>query len=88
MDTNKFKQSQNFDNLEKNKANNPNLDSNPNKLAQDYVSEMKSKKEEATLEGFMKKAKDECPPDSWEDKEKDYNEAWENNKNFSGDSEE
>ena len=81
MDTNNFKKSQNFDNIEKNKANNPNLDSKPNKLAQDYVAEMRSKKEEATEEGFMTRAKNDCPPEAWENQQKAYSDAWESNKN-------
>lgn len=81
MDTNNFKKSQNFDNIEKNKANNPNLDSNPNQLAKDYVTEMRSKKEEATQEGFMRKAQESCADDSWESKKKDFEKAWEENKN-------
>lgn len=84
MDTQNFKKSQNFDNIEKNKAHNPNLDSNPNKIAQDYVTEMRSKKKEATREGFMNKAKNECPPESWQEREKDYEAAWEQNKDFKG----
>lgn len=83
MDSNNFKKSQNFDNIEKNKAHNPNLDSNPNKIAQDYVTEMRSKKEEAIREGFMSRAKEQCPTDKWQDQEKDYENAWEQNKNYS-----
>lgn len=81
MDTNRFKQSQNFDNLESNKANNPNLDSNHNQMAQDYLKEMRSQKQEATKEGFMGKAKNACPPDAWLNQQKAYEDAWEKNAN-------
>lgn len=79
MDTNRFKQSQNFDNVEKNKANNPNLDANPNQMAKDYHTEMRSKQEEATREGFLNHAKSICPPDDWTNKQKEYEDAWERN---------
>ncbi len=81
MDSNNFKKSQNFDNIEKNMAHNPNLDSKPNKMAQDYVAEMRSKKLEANREEFMTRAKENCPPEEWENSEKDYQDAWENHKN-------
>lgn len=86
MDSNNLKKSQNFDNLESNKAYNPNLHYNPKQMAQDYVSEMKSKNEEATRDGFMNKAKNICPPDDWNNKQKEYEDAWERNANeVSGD---
>ena len=88
MDNNKFKQSQNFDNLESNKANNPNLDSNPNQMARNYMKDMRSRNEQATREGFLESAKNTCPPDDWSNKEKEYDDAWHANKNYSEDSDE
>lgn len=81
MDTNNFKKSQNFDNLESNQAHNANLDANHNQMAKDYISEMRSQKQQATREGFMNKAKNDCPPEAWANQEKAYNDAWEANKN-------
>ena len=79
MDNNQFKSSENFDNLESNKANNPNLDHNPTQLAENYANDMRSKNEEATREGFMNHAKNTCPPDDWSNKQKEYEDAWERN---------
>ncbi|AZI20037.1 prevent-host-death protein [Chryseobacterium taklimakanense] len=88
MDNNRFKESQNFDNLESNKANNPNLDTNPNQLAKDYAADMRSKNQEATHEGFMNHAKNTCPPDDWSNKQKEYDDAWKRNaEQVSGDDE-
>jgi hypothetical protein len=42
---------------------------------------MRDTKQNATQEGFMARAKNDCPPDDWDKKQKEYNDAWENNKN-------
>lgn len=82
MDNNRFKQSQNFDNLESNKANNPGYKTESyTQQVQDYIKEMRSKNEEATHEGFISKVKNDSPPEAWENQEKAYNDAWEQHKN-------
>ena len=50
-------------------------------MAKDYATEMRTKKEEATREGFMNKAKNDCPPEAWQNQEKAYEDAWEKHKN-------
>src|SRR5690606_17645232 len=83
MDNNQFKRSQDFSNIESNKANSPNQSMEEyNKKAQEYLREMRSRNEEATRDGFLNTMKNASPPDAWENQHKAYDDAWENNKNY------
>ncbi|WP_345987843.1 prevent-host-death protein [Chryseobacterium sp. Chry.R1] len=57
MDTNRFKSSHDFSNIQKNIYNNPgyNVESHSQK-AKDYFNEMKSRNQEATKQGFISQA--------------------------------
>ncbi|MBW8360520.1 MAG: hypothetical protein K0M63_12060 [Weeksellaceae bacterium] len=82
MDANNFKKSQDFSNVERNKEHNPALKSGDHdEYLKAYKREMRDTKQNATQEGFMARAKNECPPDDWDNKQKEYDDAWENNKN-------
>lgn len=79
MDSNNFKKSQDVNNADRNIDNRPeNLD-NYDEYVREYRREMRDTKQNATQEGFMARAKNDCPPDAWDDKKKAYNDAWENN---------
>ena len=89
MDNNQFKRSQDFSNIESNKANSPNQSMEEyNKKAQQYLREMRSRNEEATRDGFLNTMKNASPPDAWENQHKAYDDAWENNKNYQEDPDE
>lgn len=78
MNSNNFKKSQNFDNLESNLHHNPAYKAqNYAQQAKDFRSEMKSKNEEATREGFFKKMKADRTDEEWLQVEGGYGEAWE-----------
>ena len=78
MDNNNFKQQQNFDNIESNKANNPGYNSESyHQQAKNYRNEMRNNKQEATKEDFFSKAKANHSDDDWASHEQRYNDAWE-----------
>ena len=70
MDTNRFKASHDFSNLQKNLHNNPGYSvESYSQQVKDYINEMKGKNQEATQQGFMSHA------------QKSAKEVWEKNKN-------
>lgn len=82
MDNNSFKKQQNFDNVESNKANNPAFQSESyHQQAKDYIRDMRSKNQEATIEGFFSSAKNNHTEEDWASHEKHYDEAWQSSDN-------
>ena len=79
MGSNNFKKSQDVNNADRNIENRPENLENYDEYVSEYRREMRDTKQNATQEGFMARAKNDCPPDAWNDKKKAYNDAWENN---------
>ena len=78
MDNNKFKQSQDFKNVERNVNNNPdhNIENST-----DSTTRLKDvRNPEITQENFVKDAENAIPPKAWDNQKKAYDDAWENNK--------
>ena len=78
MDNNKFKQSQDFKNVERNVNNNPdhNIENST-----DSTTRLKDvRNPEITQENFVKDAENAIPPQAWDNQKKAYDDAWENNK--------
>lgn len=83
MDTNKFKSSHDFSNIQKNLHNNPGYHAESySQQVKDYLNEMKSKNQEATKQGFMAHAQ-KSAKDVWEEIQEMASEAWEKNKDNS-----
>lgn len=79
MDTNRFKASHDFSNVQKNLHNNPGYSvESYSQQVKDYVNDMKSKNQEATKQGFMTQAQ-KSAKDVWEEIQDMASEAWENN---------
>ncbi|RKT01868.1 prevent-host-death protein [Chryseobacterium defluvii] len=82
MDTNRFKSSHDFSNLQKNLHNNPGYSvESYSQQVKDYINDMKSKNQEATKQGFMTQAK-KSAKDVWEEIQEMASEAWEKTKNY------
>lgn len=78
MDNNKFQQSQDFKNVERNVNNNPdhNIENST-----DSTTRLKDvRNPEITQENFVKDAENAIPPKAWDNQKKAYDDAWENNK--------
>ncbi|OCA79880.1 prevent-host-death protein [Chryseobacterium contaminans] len=83
MDTNRFKASHDFSNLQKNLHNNPGYSvESYSQQVKDYLHDMKSKNQEATKHGFMTHAQ-KSAKEVWEEIQEIASEAWEKNKNHS-----
>lgn len=81
MDTNRFKSSHDFSNVEKNLHNNPGYSVESfSQQAKDYINDMRSKNEEATKHGFMAQAK-KSAHEVWENIQQMADEGWEKSKN-------
>ena len=82
MDTNRFKASHDFSNLQKNLHNNPGYSvESYSQQVKDYINDMKSKNQEATKQGFMTQAK-KSAKDVWEEIQELASEAWEKTKDY------
>lgn len=82
MDTNRFKASHDFSNLQKNLHNNPGYSvESYSQQVKDYINDMKSKNQEATKQGFMTQAK-KSAKDVWEEIQEMASEAWERTKDY------
>ena len=85
MDNNNFKKSKDFSNVESNIENNP--ASNVQNRAQNDTTHHSGERikdernPEVTQENFIKDAENTVPPKAWDNQEKAYNDAYENNKN-------
>nr|WP_315033775.1 prevent-host-death protein [uncultured Chryseobacterium sp.] len=80
MDTNRFKSSHDFSNVQKNLHNNPGYGvEGYSKQVKDYLSEMKRKNQEATKQGFMSHAQ-KSTKEVWEEMQEMASEAWDNHK--------
>ena len=78
MDNNKFKQSQDYKNVERNVNNNPdhNIENST-----DSTTRLKDiRNPEITQENFVKDAENAIPPKAWDNQKKAYDDAFENNK--------
>jgi len=83
MDTNRFKPSNDFSNIEKNLHNNPGYSVESfSQQAKDYINDMKSKNQQATKEGFMTHAQ-KTAKEVWEEIQGMASEAWDKNKDRS-----
>ncbi|SIS63288.1 hypothetical protein SAMN05421786_101637 [Chryseobacterium ureilyticum] len=83
MDTNRFKASHDFSNVQKNLHNNPGYSvESYSQEVKDYMNDMKSKNQEATKQGFMTQAQ-KSAKDVWEEIQDMASEAWENNEKHS-----
>ncbi|UOU97138.1 hypothetical protein MUU74_11600 [Chryseobacterium daecheongense] len=82
MDTNRFKASHDFSNLQKNLHNNPGYSvESYSQQVKDYINDMKSKNQEATKQGFMTQTK-KSAKDVWEEIQEMASEAWERTKDY------
>lgn len=83
MDTNRFKASHDFRNLQKNLHNNPGYSvESYSQQVKDYISDMKKRNQEATKQGFMAQVQ-KSAKEVWAEIQKIASEAWEKNKNHS-----
>ncbi|MCY0969407.1 prevent-host-death protein [Chryseobacterium wangxinyae] len=88
MDTNRFKPSQDFSNIEKNLDNNPGYSVESfSQQAKDYVNEMRSQNQEATKQGFLSHAQ-KSAHEVWKEIQEMASDAWEKNQNQSASEEE
>lgn len=79
MDNNKFQQSQDFKNVERNVNNNP--DHNIENNSTESTTRLKDvRNPEITQENFEKDAENAIPPQAWDNQKKAYDDAFENNK--------
>lgn len=80
MDTNRFKSSHDFSNIQKNLHNNPGYHvESYGQQVKDYMNDMKTKNQEATKQGFMAHAQ-KSAKDVWEEIQEMASEAWDRNK--------
>ncbi|WP_027380787.1 hypothetical protein [Chryseobacterium daeguense] len=81
MDTNRFKSSHDFSNVQKNLYNNPGYSvESYSQQVKDYINDMKSQNKEATKHGFMAQTK-KSAKEIWEEIEEMASEAWDKNIN-------
>lgn len=78
MDTNRFKSSHDFSNIQKNLHNNPayHVESYSQQV-KDYINDMKSQNQEATKKGFMSHAQ-KSAKEVWEEIQEMASKAWDN----------
>ncbi|AZA84248.1 prevent-host-death protein [Chryseobacterium lactis] len=83
MDTNRFKSSHDFSNIQKNLHNNPGYSvESYSQQVKDYINDMKSNNQEATKQGFMTQTQ-KSAKDVWDEIQEMASEAWEKNKHHS-----
>jgi len=83
MDTNRFKSSHDFSNLQKNLHNNPGYSvESYSQQVKDYINDMKSQNQEATKQGFMSHAQ-KSAKEVWEEIQEMVSDTWEKNKDQS-----
>ena len=76
MDTNRFKASQDFSNIQKNLQDNPGYQAvNYSQQVKEYISDRKSNKQEATKKGFMNHTR-KTAREIWEEIEELASDAW------------
>lgn len=81
MDTNRFKSSHDFSNIQKNLYNNPGYHAESySQQVKDYMNDMKNKNQEATKQGFMAHAQ-KSAKEVWEEIQEMASDAWDDNKN-------
>jgi len=79
MDTNRFKSSHDFSNVEKNLHNNPGYSVESfSQQAKDYINDMRSQNQEATKQGFLSHAQ-KTAHEVWEEIQGMASEAWDKN---------
>lgn len=77
MDTNRFKSSHDFSNIQKNLHNNPGYSvESYSQQVKDYINDMKSQSKEVTKQGFMTHAQ-KSAKEVWEEIQEMASEAWE-----------
>ncbi|SEW07737.1 hypothetical protein SAMN05421841_0922 [Chryseobacterium wanjuense] len=77
MDTNRFKSSHDFSNIQKNLHNNPGYSvESYSQQVKDYINDMKSQNKEVTKQGFMTHAQ-KSAKEVWEEIQEMASEAWE-----------
>lgn len=80
MDTNRFKSSHDFSNIQKNIHNNPGYSlESYSQQTKEYVNDMKRKNQEASQQGFMSHTQ-KSAKDVWEEIQEMAFKAWEKNK--------
>jgi gas vesicle protein len=80
MDTNRFKSSHDFSNIQKNLHNNPGYSvESYSQQVKDYINDMKSQNKEATKHGFMTQAQ-KSAKEVWEEIQEMASEAWDKHK--------
>lgn len=78
MDQNKIKDSEGFKNIKNTVDQNPAVENN----GQEFSTRLKDiRNPEITKENLVKDAENAIPPTAWENQQKAYDDAWENNKN-------
>lgn len=78
MDQNKIKDSEGFKNIKNTVDQNPTIENN----GQESLTRLKDiRNPEITKENLVKDAENAIPPTAWENQQKAYDDAWENNKN-------
>jgi gas vesicle protein len=83
MDTNRFKSSHDFSNVQKNLHNNPGYSvGSYSQQVKEYLSEMKGKNQEATKQGFMSHAQ-KSAKEVWEEIQEMASDAWDKHKKHS-----
>ncbi|WP_294265845.1 prevent-host-death protein [uncultured Chryseobacterium sp.] len=76
METNRFKSSQDFSNIQKNIENNPEYHTESySQQVKDYISDMKIRNQEATKKGFMNDTR-KTAREIWEEIEELASDAW------------
>ncbi|GEN71557.1 MULTISPECIES: prevent-host-death protein [Chryseobacterium] len=83
MDTNRFKSSHDFSNIQKNLHNNPGYHAESySQQVKDYMNDMKIKNQEATKQGFIAHAQ-KSAKDVWEEIQEMASQAWDKSQNQS-----
>ncbi|OWR14268.1 hypothetical protein [Chryseobacterium sp. VAUSW3] len=78
MDQNKIKDPEGFKNIKNTVDQNPAIENN----GQESLTRLKDiRNPEITKENLVKDAENAIPPTAWENQQKAYDDAWENNKN-------
>ncbi|MBB6370450.1 prevent-host-death protein [Chryseobacterium shigense] len=83
MDTNRFKSSHDFSNIQKNLHNNPGYHTESyTQQVKDYMNDMKSKNQEPTKQGFMAHTQ-KSAKDVWEEIQEMASQVWDKNQDLS-----
>jgi len=83
MDTNRFKSSHDFSNIQKNLHNNPGYHAESyTQQVKDYMNDMKTKNQEATKQGFMAHVQ-KSAKEAWEEIQEMASQAWDKDQNQS-----